>query len=472
MVTSYNRKIDYYPAVTTFYPWENGIACQIGNSVFRFFSAQCGFLRKGLPGPEQYTQFELCSLEELHEAIETRNSALGLATPKWETTNKKKLKAALKRKQEDERRQDEFPVHTGEEWTAFIQTAADGKKLLHFSGNEQNGILRHQRPNAPFYTQTMLLEEERRAGHGIELLQNAAAQLDIDDGLAWLYISHLLAPPSPLAPNAYAGGWIDLDDVARKTMGGYARNPEEARMRRVKVWRAICYGARSQIGGRRSVPYFDKTSGKEIPTEIYTSPWQIVARQETGQLPLFPDGEEDAPVRVELVASREWTALTTESSTAQYLPFGEVLGALPSNQAGGAWARVLGLAYINWTRRRLEQALEGKELPSRQEFLDTFPSKVAPYRDILGSKDPRRALSYWQSAEMLLREMQIIETNAALWVPTSRKGWQDIWLAESPDWKPGSLLREVLENLQKKRFAPKSKSLKRPLYPKRARRDI
>jgi hypothetical protein len=456
-----------HSAITTFHVDEGGMSCQIGSTTYRFRSHNFGFLRRPGLKEEQGFLFEPCSLEAFHAALDNRNAALGVAVPT--SLPRAPLSQAPLRL---ERRQSEFPVHTGEEWTAFIQSAADGRLLRHFSGNEQSGILRHQRPDTAFFTETTLLEEERKAGHGIELLQNAAAQLDIDDGLAWLYISHLLAPPSPLAPNAYAGGWVDLDDVARRTMGGYARNPKEAGERRAKVWRAIRYGARSHIGGKRSVPYFDKTSGKEILTEIYTSPWQIVSRQQTGQLPLFAHDEEEAPVRVELVASREWTALTTEASTAQYLPFGEVLGALPANQAGGAWARVLGLAYINWCRRRVQQALAGQELPTRRELLDAFPSKVAPYRDILVGKDPRRALSYWQSAETWLQESQIIEEGGAPYQPQARKGWQSVWLGERPDWKPGALLRPVLEGLEKRRFAPASRQLGKPARKRQKRRDL
>jgi hypothetical protein len=460
---STSKVLDHYShtAVTTFQPDDNGVWCQIGTSVFRFVTDQFAFLHRPGTQGQGGISLEPCTMAEFHDALKARNDLVGAGA----------LEAQPRPQPRFERRERDFVLHTGEEWTAFIQSASDGRHGEHFSGNEQSGILRHQRPNAPFFTETILLEEERRAGHGIELLQNAAAQLDIDDGLSWLYISHLLAPPSPLAANAYAGGWVDLDDVARKTLGGYARNPKEAAERRSKIWRAIRYGARSHIGGKRSVPYFDKTSGKEIQTEIYTSPWQIVSRQQIGQMPLFGD-DDAAPVRVELVASREWTALTTEASTAQYLPFGEILGALPANQAGGAWARVLGLAYINWCRRRLKQAIEAEEIPTRRELLDAFPSKVAPYRDILAGSNPLRALTYWQSAEMLLKEAEIIETSGEIYKPVSRKGWQPLWLGERPDWKPGAMLRPVLEGLDKKRFPQAPRQLGKPTRKRTKRRDI
>ncbi len=463
-VTAQTSAFIEHNAVTTLYPDGEEVRCQIGNLSLNLRPAQVGFLRKPSVGEEQVIVFEACSFPDLHAAIEARNAALGVADPLPLPRPQARL----------ERREEDFPLHTGEEWTAFIQAASDGKLLRHFSSNENSGILRHQRPNANFFTETVLLEEERNAGHGIELLQNAAAQLDIDDGLAWLYISHLLAPPAPLSQGAYAGGWIDLDDVARKTMGGYARNPKEAQERRLKVWRAIRYGARAHISGQRSVPYFDRTSGKEIPTRIHTAPWQIVSRQQIEQLPLFGQTDEEAPVRVELVASREWTALTTDASTAQYLPFGEVLGVLPANQAGGAWARVLGLAYINWSRRRVKQALAGQELPSRLELLEAFPSKIAPYRTILEGSNPLRALTYWQAAENLLKESRIIETAAQLYQPASRKGWQSVWLSEAPPWKPGPLLQPVLEGIDARRFPERSRALGKntPSRARRARRDL
>lgn len=443
-----------HSAVTTFHAWEGGVWCRIGTLTLRFRASNLGYLSKAGASETGSVAFENCTLDELHSALEARNSVLGVAVEKEKTLSS--MRAPRPRL---ERREDDFPLHTGEEWTAFIQSAADGKSGRNFAGNEQSGVLRHQRAGATFWTETVLLDEERSAGHGIELLHRAAADLDIDDGLAWLYISHLLAPPAPLAHGTYAGGWIDLDDIARKTMGGYARNPKEAQERRAKVWRAIRYGARANIGGKRSVPYFDKTSGQEIDTEIYVAPWQIVSRQKVAQLPLF-GGEEEPPVRVELVASREWTALTTEASTAQYLPFGEILGALPANQPGGAWARVLGLSYVNWCRRRIAPALEGLELPTRRELLDAFPSKVAPYRDILEGPNPLRALGYWQAAEMLLVEQGIIETDTRLYEPAARKGWQSVWLSERPTWKPGPLLRPVLEKLNARRFPPKTRNLK------------
>ena len=353
-----------------------------------------------------------------------------------------------------------YPVQTSQEWLSLLHTASDGHYQRHFTSDENRGVLRHQRPNAPFFTETVLSDEERRASFGLELLRQAAQSLDLDDGFIWLYVSDLIAPTGTLAKGNYAGGWIDLDDVARRTLGGYAPNPAEAEKRRRKVWHAIRYGARAVVGGERTVPYFDKTTSKTIDTRIHTTPWQIVSKQQPVLASLFTHEEEAVPVRVELVASREWTALTTSSDTAQFLPMGEMLGAIPPNQPSGAWARSLGLAYFHWCRLHLHRALKGQVPPSRRELLDQFPSKTTGYESLMSSDDPGRALKYWKGAEDYLREAGFIEAAEASVKPASRKGWKDAWLVESPEWKPGPQLRPILEALAANLFTPSPRSLR------------
>jgi hypothetical protein len=365
-----------------------------------------------------------------------------------------------------------YPVHTGEEWQEILHATSDGKTLQHYVANTQTGTVRHQRPNAGYYTELSLSEEERRAGYDTGLLLQAAGTLDADDGLICLCISQLLAPSSPLPQGATAAAWIDLNEVAIKALGGYAPNEAEAQKRRAKVYGAMRYFTRTHVGGQRKVEYYDKQSKRKLDTQIYTTPWQIVSRQEE-ILSLFPENAgENIPVRVELVASRRWLELTTQPSTAQYLPFGELIGAIPANQPGGAWARVLGLAYLYWCRCHLPEAAAGITPRSRRELLDQYPSKVAPYHEILASKNPRRALDYWRSAESYLRETELIET-AADDAELPRKHWQEKWLSASPPWTPGLRLRQTLDELMKNRFQPAPRALqpKRPIKRRTTRRN-
>lgn len=365
-----------------------------------------------------------------------------------------------------------YPIHTGEEWQEILHATSDGKTLQHYVANTQAGTLRHQRPNAGYYTELSLSDEERRAGYDTGLLLQAAGTLDADDGLICLCVSQLLAPSAPLPQGATAAAWIDLNEVAIKALGGYAPNEAEAQKRRAKVYNAMRYFTRTHVGGQRKVEYYDKQSKRKLDTQIYTTPWQIVSRQEE-IVSLFPENtSENIPVRVELVASRRWLELTTQPSTAQYLPFGELIGAIPANQPGGAWARVLGLAYLHWCRCHLPEATSGGTPRSRRELLDQYPSKVAPYQEILASKNPRRALDYWRSAESYLRETELIETIEED-VEMPRKHWQEKWLSAPPPWKPGSRLRQTLDELMKNRFqaAPRSLQSKRPAKRRAARKS-
>jgi hypothetical protein len=349
-----------------------------------------------------------------------------------------------------------FDVHTGQEWTALFQAASDGKSGRYLTANEQKGALRHQRPGAFFFNELLLLDEERDAGHGTDLLRQAVQQLDVDDGVACLYISRLLAPPGPLPDYASATAWIDLDDVARKTLGGYAPNSKEAERRRAKIYHAIRWAARNHVGGKRSTRYFDKQTKDEIETEIYTTPWQIVSREEAAQPAFWPC--DAVPRRVELVASREWTALTTHPATVQFLPFGEIIGAIPANQPGGAWARAVGLAYLHWCRLHLHEALRG-EAPTRKHLLEQYAVSTMPYEEVLQSKDPIRALKYWKGAEDYLREGQLIEAPGSALKPENRQDWQSAWLRQRPQWQPGPLLRPVLEALAQNKFEAKPREL-------------
>ncbi len=363
-------------------------------------------------------------------------------------------------------RAETFPLHTGQEWTAMLHSADDARRGRHLTPNAQRGTVRHQRPGAHFCAEWQLLDAERDAGHGIELLQNALAELDADDKLIWLYVSHLLAPPEPLPARAFAGDWVDLDDVARKTMGGYAKNPEEAEAWRRKVYHAIRLGARAEIIGQRSIPYKNKTTGEEIDTRLHTNPWGILSKQKPIDPPLWPC--ETIPLRVELVASREWTALTTRGDTAQFLAFGEVLGAIRGNQPGGAWARSLGLAYLNWCRVHLHNALEGRA-PSRKYLLDFHATKTAPYTEVLAGSHPQRALKYWAEAEDLLREVELLEAPKSSLKPPPGYRWQEPWLQAACGWKPGPRLRPVLEALAQNKFPEMPRQLNAAKAPARKR---
>ncbi len=353
-----------------------------------------------------------------------------------------------------------FPIHTGQEWQALQHLAGDGK---YFDGqlfklNEQGGSLRYKRPSDSFYTEVTLTDEERAAGHGVDLLRDATRLLDIDSALIWFYVSELLSPIGTLPANAAAFAWIDLDDVANKTLGGYASNPEEKQQRRAQVYHSIKYGARTFVGGARSIPYFDKQTGAEIPTKIYVTPWQISGLQESETPSLWP--ELDVPLRVRLVASPEWTALTTHRDATQWLPLAEKIGAISGNKPGGAWARALALSYFDWCRIHPHEALAG-QTPAREELLNANTPKKQPYKELLETSHAARIREYWATAESHLSDAGIIEPVRHR-DQVSKSGsdeWRRVWLKAPAPWQPGPEIQAALEAIVSKKYLEKPRQL-------------
>lgn len=391
--------------------------------------------------------------ETARQILNRRNDIYGIKTP----TNLLQWAQKMPQFQTDRLQGDNYPIHTSQEYTAFFHLSDDAPYGRYMITNDLRGSIRHQRPKATHSVELALLEEERDAGFGIEFLQAALQKLDADDKLIWLYVSRLIAPIEPLPRSTFAGGWVDLDDVAIKTLGGYARNPKEKLARREKVFHAIRMGARAEIIGQRSTRYKDKQTGEEIDTRIYTSPWKIMGREEQ-QTSLF--AVDSVPLRVELAASREWTAITTQRDTAQYLPFGEIIGAIPCDQPSGAWARAVGLSFLHWCRCNIREALsDSPTLPTRRDLMDMYTSKKAPYNEVLEGPNPLRVFQYWHGLEELLRAAQLIEAPQSPLKPTKRQGWQDDWQNERPQWKPGPLLRQSLEILAQKKFVESPRQL-------------
>jgi hypothetical protein len=172
-------------------------------------------------------------------------------------------------------RSPEFPIHTSQEWTALLQAATDGRHDLHYTNDVEAGARIHLRPNAPFHTRLGLLDGERSDQRGMDLLRRLTDRLDIDAAFALLYISHCIAPPRPLPDNAYAGGWVDLNDVANK-IGLRADTAAEAEDNRRLVWDYIRFGARASIVGSRTTSYVDPRTKKNIETRIDTPLWTVL----------------------------------------------------------------------------------------------------------------------------------------------------------------------------------------------------
>ena len=346
---------------------------------------------------------------------------------------------------------EEYLVQTSQEVDALMRAACDGRTGALWESDEQAQTRSHAVPGAQHHVQLSLSEIERAQGTPLQVLEDLTFAQDPDFNFALLYVSRVLAPPSPLPSNAAAVSWIDLDDVMTK-IGLDPRSTKERLELRNRVWRYLLFGARASIIGQRKGNYTDRSTGQRIETVIDEPAWLVMSQEKPVQPQLFPNIGE-APLRVELVASRAWTRLTTLPDTAQYLPMGELLGAIPGNKPSGAWARILGLSLSSFWRRQPRAALNGAIKPTRRELLERYTPRTAPPTEILGGNDPRRAIEYWQGALQILVQCGFLEGEGEAKLSYKemrealpRQDWQQEWWNGAVDLRPGPQIYEAVQS--------------------------
>lgn len=342
----------------------------------------------------------------------------------------------------------DFFINTAPEMDALERAAADGKHGHNYTADEQMGTRRHQVPGSSHFVELSLSLEEQRAGLTTQALESLTSAQDADSALAFLYISHVLATPNSGIVQEFAGGKIDFDDVISK-IGWDPRSSAERREMHRRIYEFITFGERAHVIGRRRGAYKDKHTGELIDTELRTPLWRVLTDETPAQKSLFP--QEEVPIRVDLVLSREWTKLLTSPRTAQYLPMGERLGAIPGNKASGAWARIIGLALGSFWRRNPRESLEGSLKPTRRELLTRYPPKTGPVEELLASKNPRLAIDYWCGALAILVEKNLLQNSGEASIPVAemrkqipRQGWQEAWLDERVVLMPGLDMSEAV----------------------------
>ena len=364
-----------------------------------------------------------------------------------------------------------FPIQTSQEMDVLLRSICDGHRGSFWSSNVQAGMRVYERPGLSHSVRLSLQDDEMRAGLDINVLERLTLAQDADAVFVILYVSRLLAPPSPLPPNLRAGAWVSADDIIEK-IGWDPRSSEERRQMRRRVWDYLRFGARASVMGRRSGKYRDPQTGQEIDTFIDGPAWAFMKEEKPIQPSLFAD--DDVPVRVELVMSREWTRFTSSPLFAQYLPLGEVLGAIRPDKPSGAWARVLGLALASFWRRNPRAALDGSLQPTRRELLDHYPPKVSPPAEVLSGPHPRRAVEYWCAALAILSDAGYIEKSGEavrlvreMRDALPRYNWRDGWLDERVSLRPGSAMRDSVQATANSQPLPQPRSYKAFQAPKK-----
>jgi len=359
----------------------------------------------------------------------------------------------------------DYSVQTGLEANAMMCAVSDGKSGRHWENIEGADRRVHQVPGSAHRVQLVLSDGERELGFSFDLLQNATDHRDADDVFMLLYISRQLAPSQPLPPGAFSGAVVGLDDVI-KAIGWYPQNRgQRAEMRR-RVWHFIKFVARAHIIGQRTYKQRDKMTGEEIDTYIDSPPWMIgeTVREGQPQPSLFE--EDEPPLSVHIAATPIWTKLTALPETAQFLPLGEVLGAIPGGRAAGAWARVIGLALSNFWRRHPREVVIDTLKPTRRELIERYTPATGSIESVLNGPNPRRAVEYWAGALRILVECEFLaeEGEAALSYEAQRDAlngykWQDDWLNGVADIRPGAAMIAAINSRANALPTPKPRNL-------------
>ena len=356
-----------------------------------------------------------------------------------------------------------YPIQTGQEADAIMRAASDGKAGENWRENEEYAACLFEVPGLAHSVRLRLTSDEQRAGLTLDALNELRQMQDSDSAFALLFISRLMVEKQPTPESPSSNIKVALDDIITAIGLDPRTTTQRTEMRR-RVWAFIKFGERAEIVGQRSGTYRDKITDAEIETRIDSAPWRVMGEEKAAQGSLFPDG--DIPLRVELGASDEWLRLLLNPSTAQFLPYGEVLGAIPSAKPSGAWARIIGLALANLWRRKPREALGSELKLLRRDLLTHYTPRTGLVEEVLKGRNPIRALEYWFCALEILVETGFIENSgevvnqSQIRETMSRKGWQEEWLNGHADIRPGAAMRDTLEQISRGLPEPKPRDLK------------
>ena len=360
-------------------------------------------------------------------------------------------------------------LHTGQEIDILERSAADGKRGDGWKSESLVGK-RVYNPEGASHRVELRENDETETTQGLEKLDIAALERltfaqDADFAFAMLYVASTLAPPAPLPPNLFTGGWIDLDDVMEK-IGWYPQKLSAAdrEAKRALIWNYLCYGNRAVVVGQRNGSYRDPVTGQQISTRIESPIWRIMSIER----PVERGLSGPVPRRVQVVISKEWEPMLVSARLAQYLPLAEVVGKIPPNKVAGDWARAIALVLARLWRMKPQEFLAGAFRPTRRELLTHYKPKTKTVGELLEGPHPKRAVSYWRDAlgilceiGFLAREGEAARSLGQMTDSLSGYGWQTEWLAGSVELRPGEELARSLSQRAAALPAPKPAPLRK-----------
>ena len=238
---------------------------------------------------------------------------------------------------------------------------------------------------------------------------------------------------------------ISLDDLIR-LIGWQTRSAKQREEQRAAIWRRLRLLDGLTIHGARPGEYADPDNPKR-KTRVTSQDalFRITGKRLPEQGSFDP---EQVPLEVTFVAGPLINAFRGHSDVLTFFGDFMPLAGIPGGQVGGAWARAIGAALHQRWREGAKDVVvttpgEDNALCvkwrsfTRAELFALFEPQPTP-ASILEGNDPGRARTHWQQAIKRLELAGVIgyykEQGTAA---ASRKGWQDAWLSQRLDIRPG-----------------------------------
>lgn len=217
-------------------------------------------------------------------------------------------------------------------------------------------------------------------------------------------------------------GFTELLDLEGKTKLGAAEREKRAREydRIFRLWNKW-----KPVGQRK---WKDPHTGKirvidePSPLLIYQGPFYL-----HGQGPLT--GMYDGPDGFTFVDSTTTKDYRADPTLCHAVGVLQHLAQIPGGKVAGDWARSIGLTAVQFIRNNAKNT-GGTMQIKRKTLLTRHPPNTPP-DEILGGKNPKRALKYWDDAIGILKERGVIASVEEPAKDKARQAWGEEWLNQT-----------------------------------------
>jgi hypothetical protein len=362
----------------------------------------------------------------------------------------------------------ELPQHTFPEAKVAAIALADGPRMRRWIPVEGEIALRHHvSDREPLQTKLVgaPLLDWLGMPNTLERLQEELRQL----GLPAVLLLHIcLGAALESATDQRLFVRHSIDEMIR-AIGWQPRSRVERAQARHKIWRWMAVFSALQVIGKRAGRYKDPDTGEVYDLTSRSELLHISERLDAEQLSFDPG---QPPVAITYNAGPWIQHWAGNRRVLSY--FGDVrkLAAIPAGKPSGAWAQAIGMALQQWWREQSATAVPGVvgddnhltvrfvHKPTRRQLLDMFPP-TPTVDEILNSRDPGRAKTYWRDAIALLKQAGMIAHYREIGTTIQkRQGWAREWLDQELDVRPDeegkAAVAEIAERAQRVRRARRS----------------